>query len=53
MVTIYSNIANCYVNLELFEDAIEICEKILTIENNHAKAQYRKAKALAGLYEFD
>lgn len=49
---IYSNIAGCYVNLELFEDAIEFCNKILAIEKDHVKANYRKAKALAGLYEF-
>ena len=52
-LTIYSNIANCYVNLELFEDSIEFCDKILDVEKTHVKANYRKAKALAGLFEFE
>jgi len=45
--------ANCYVNLGLFEDAIDFCDQILYIEEDHEKALYRKAKALAGLYEYD
>ena len=52
-LTIFSNLAGCYVNLELYEDAIEFCDKILVVESEHEKALYRKAKALVGLYEFE
>ena len=31
-VKIYSNIAQCYINLGLFEDAIDYCDRALDID---------------------
>lgn len=52
-MTIMSNLGQCYINMELFDDALDILDKALFIKANHAKTLFRKAKALAWLFQFE
>ena len=52
-IAILSNMAACNLGLELYEEALECCNKILHHEPQHLKALYRKAKAYLGLFEYD
>ena len=47
------NTGQCYLLLELFEDAIEYADMALRIDKDNKKYIYTKAKALAGLFEFE
>ena len=40
-------------NLNMYEDALEYCDKALSIDENHTISSYRKAKSLAFLFRFD
>lgn len=46
-VELLTNIAQCYFNLRLYEDAIELSDQALEVEENHKMASYYKAKSLA------
>ena len=39
--------------LELYEDAIQCCDKALFIDSKNVKVLFRKAKALSNLSKFD
>ena len=45
--------ALCYMNLQMYEDALEYCNIALKIDTNHVLSLYSKAKSLAFLFEFD
>ena len=53
MVVLLSNLAQCYIKLEMNEDALEYIQQALDIDSGHVKTLYRKAKALANLFNFD
>lgn len=42
-----------YNKIELYEDALENAEKALSIKPNHEKSLFRKATALAYLFDFE
>ena len=46
-VELLTNIAQCYFNLRLYEDAIEFSNQALEVEKDHKMASYYKAKSLA------
>lgn len=50
--TITSNVAQCCLNLQLFEDALISSNLVLDLDPGHEKSLYRKAKALACLSKF-
>ena len=52
-VTLQSNIAQCYINLAMFEDALQYSNLALETDPDHSKSLYRKAKSLAYLLEFE
>ena len=39
-------------NLCLFEDELEFCNRALDIDKDHVKSLFRKAKVLAYLFQF-
>ena len=51
-VTIMSNMIQCYIKLDLYEDALEFSDTVLGLDPKHKKALYRKGKALAQLGRF-
>ena len=42
-----SMIAKCYLNLLLYEDAINFCDKALKINENHFQSLFIRAKCLS------
>lgn len=52
-IIILSNIAQCCISQELFEDALEFANKALTVDEGHVKTLFRKAKSLAQLHQYD
>ena len=52
-VKVLSNIAQCCINLRLYEDAVSVCDVALKLDKYHLKTVYRKAKALAYLFDFE
>jgi tetratricopeptide (TPR) repeat protein len=53
-LAVWSNMALCHVKLGTSPDkAIELCDKVLAVDDKHSKAQFRKAQALAQLAHFD
>lgn len=52
-IAILGNSAACNLSLELYEEAVEACNKILQYQPQHLKALYRKAKAYLGLFEYE
>jgi tetratricopeptide (TPR) repeat protein len=52
-ITTLANIAQVYLNLGMFEDALEYCDEATKLDPYHFRAHYRKARALAFLDEFD
>jgi energy-converting hydrogenase A subunit M len=44
--------AQCYLNMRLFEDAVIYCDKALKIDKDHMKSLFRKAKAFVFMYDF-
>lgn len=50
---LYTNIADCYGKLGLYEDVLLYCEKSLELDCTDFKALYLKAQALASLLEFE
>lgn len=53
-VAVWSNMAFCHVKLGTNPaKAIELCDKVLEVDDKHSKAQFRKAQALAQLSHFD
>jgi tetratricopeptide (TPR) repeat protein len=51
--TILSNIAQCYIKLHLYEDALEYSNKALRVIFFHNISLLRKARALTYLFRFD
>ena len=51
-IVILSNMAQCYINLGLFEDALKLCNIALKLNPDHPKTLYRKGRCLAYLFEF-
>ena len=49
-VQILSNAGQAYINLYMFEDALQCCDEALAIDPGYSKALFRKAKALAFLF---
>ena len=47
-----SNLAQCYINLGLYEDALRYANNALNFDLHHSKTWYRKAKCLAFLSQF-
>ena len=45
--------AQCSINLGLYEDALQTCNLALKIDPDHVKSQFRKATSLAYLFEFE
>ncbi len=45
--------AQCYLNLNLYEDTIETCDQGLAHHKDHVYLLFLKAKSLAYLFEFD
>ena len=39
-ILILSNIAWCFINLRLYEDALEYCNRALDIDEDHVKSLY-------------
>ena len=52
-ITVLSNMAQCFLNLELYEDTLVFSEEVLKLDKIHVKALFRKAKALSFLFKFD
>ena len=52
-IAVLSNMSQCYINLELYEDALEFANMALKVDDSHVKTLYRKAKSLSLLYKFD
>ena len=50
---IRSNLAQCYLNMEHYEDAIEQTDRALLIDPSHKIVLMWKAKALRGIYKFE
>ena len=50
---LFSNIAQNYLELSMYEDALENAEEALKIQKDFRKSLYRKATALAFLFEFE
>ena len=46
-------LSKCYIDLELYEDALQYADACLKIDPEHKKGLYYKAKSLAFLYCFD
>ena len=51
-ILIDANIAQCYINLGMFDDSLEVCNKALEIDCNNGALLYRKAISLAYLLDF-
>ena len=51
-LAIHSNLAQCYLNLEMYEDALYSANAALHYDRDHSKTLFRKAKALAFLFYF-
>ena len=53
-VSFYSNIAKCYMNLQLYENSLEYTNKAIDLGTNYTtRPLYYKAISLAHLMEFD
>jgi len=52
-VPIKLNLAACHLATKSWEEARAECEKVLDIQENNAKALFRKGQALFGMKEFD
>ena len=50
---LFSNTSLSYLELEMYEDALENAEEALKIQKDHRKSLYRKATAHAFLFEFE
>ena len=50
---LHSNMAINYINLELYEDALDHANHALEIQADHVKSLNRKANALLYLHRFD
>ena len=48
----YIKFANCYENLHLYEDALDICNKGLGVDYTDKELLYIKAKVLSNLFKF-
>ena len=48
-VALRSNLSLCKLNLKLYDDVVEQCEKILESDSKNAKASYRMAQAVFAL----
>lgn len=42
---IWTNMASCYLNMNLYQDALNCCEKSKLLDKNWAKAYYREGQA--------
>lgn len=51
-IQILSNMVQCFINQEKYEDALSISNQILAIDPKHVKTLFRKGKALARLHKF-
>jgi len=51
-ISALSNIALCYLKLKDFSNVITYCEKVLELEANNIKANFRIAEAHAGCYDY-
>jgi tetratricopeptide (TPR) repeat protein len=49
---ILSNIAMCYLKLNLYEDCTDYCDLALKVDINHKKTLFRIAKAASFLFKF-
>lgn len=47
-----SNLASCYLQLNRWEECIDQCNAVLSIENNNRKALYRRGQALLSLKRY-
>lgn len=52
-MAILGNMAACNLGLELYEEALQCCSKILVHDPRHVKGLYRKAKAHLGLFDYE
>jgi tetratricopeptide (TPR) repeat protein len=50
-VAIRGNLSLCKLNLKLYDDVVEHCEKILDVDPKNSKANYRMAQAVWELSE--
>ena len=48
-----SNLAQCYLCLDMYEDALDHCNFALRIDPEFMKAKFRKARALMRLFRFE
>jgi tetratricopeptide (TPR) repeat protein len=51
--TLHSNLAQCYLKLGRFDEAVLACDAALVLDSAHEKCLYRKAKALLALERID
>jgi len=52
-LSLFLNLAQCYIKLELWPKAVGNCDSALKIEEKNVKALYRRAFALVQLKDFD
>lgn len=50
---VWSNMALCYLKTDKPAKAIEVCDKILSLDCLHSKALFRKSQALAHMHHYD
>jgi tetratricopeptide (TPR) repeat protein len=53
MISTWSNMAACYLKLERYDKAVEICDKVLGMDPKNVKALFRKGQALFGRNDLD
>ena len=52
-LALLSNSIQCYINLEMYEDALMYANLALSVDSEHEKSLFRKAVSLAFLFDFD
>lgn len=50
---LYNNLASCYSKEKIFETVIELCNKVLTMEENNIKALHKRGFAYAETRDFE
>ena len=52
-LSLYLNLAQCYIKLENFDNVIRNCDEALSLEDNNAKALFRRAAAYESKKDWD
>ena len=50
---ILTNVSQAYINLHMYEDSLDHCNKALKIDPEFTLALFQKAKSLTHLFKFD